>query len=167
MSCPIHDRCTCCTSLQYTASITTAGSSQFAPQSSNILFGYEWAPLVASSGGPWHTVDPVTYHPSSMSYSGQDLSQPDYHRPRNTYETMPPHHTYHRESRAHAHEQKQALPSREQVSVVIVNVSSQAYTGSIRGAAPIPHPIHPRGWQDDNAQQLLRVDASSASSASG
>ncbi|KAI9455789.1 hypothetical protein BJY52DRAFT_1224506 [Lactarius psammicola] len=48
-----------------------------------------------------------------MSYSGQDLSQPDYYRPRNTYETMPLH-TYHRESRAHAHEQKQVLPSREQ-----------------------------------------------------
>ena len=152
MSCPIHDRCACCsTSLQYAASITTTtGSSQFAPQSGNIVFGYEWgAPLVTASGGPWHTVDPVTFRPASTLYSGQDLSQPDRYRARNSYETMPLHHTYHRETRAHPHEQKQALSSREQVRIVIVNLSSQAHTGSIRDASP--HTRHTSkgsvGWQ--------------------
>ena len=146
MSCPIHDRCACCSSsLQYATSITT-GSSQFAPQPGNIVFGYEWAaPLVATSGGQWHTtVDPVTFHPSSTLYSGQDLSQPDYCRSRTSFETMPHHHTYHRETRAHPYEQKQALPSREQVTIVIVNVSSHAHTRSIRDAASI-HVIHSRG----------------------
>ena len=122
MSCPIHDRCACCSSsLQYATSITT-GSSQFAPQPGNIVFGYEWAaPLVATSGGQWHTtVDPVTFHPSSTLYSGQDLSQPDYYRSRTSFETMPHHHAYHRETRAHLHEQKQAFPSREQVRIVVV-----------------------------------------------
>jgi hypothetical protein len=143
MSCPIHDRCTCCsTSLQYAAAITTTtGSSQFFPQSSNILFGYEWAPpLVATPGGAWHTVDPVTLHPSSTSYPGLDLPQPDCYRPRNTYETMPSHHTYHREPLAHPYEQKKALPSREQVSVVIVNVSSQTYTDQFVTQPPYPAP---------------------------
>lgn len=145
MSCPIHDRCACCSaSLQYTASITS--SSQFAPQSGDIVFGYEWAsPLVTTPGGPWHsTVDPGTFRPSSSLYSGQDLSQQAYYHSRNSFETMPPHHTYYRESRAHAHEQKQALPPREQVSILFLNVSSQAYTRSVRDAAPI-HPIPPRG----------------------
>ena len=167
MSCPIHDRCTCCSApFQYTASIgTTTGSSQFAPQS---IFGYEWAsPLVSRSGGPWHTVDPVTFHPSSTSYTGQDLSQPDSYHPRNTYESMPLHLMHQREARAYAHEQKQALPSHEPVSVVvIVTVSSPDSYSSIRDAAPTPHPIHPRDWQDGNVQQLLRSGATSASFAS-
>ncbi|KAH9022648.1 hypothetical protein EDB85DRAFT_1895170 [Lactarius pseudohatsudake] len=95
---------------------TTTGSSQFAPQSSNLLFGYEWAPIVATPGGPWHLVDPVAFHPSSMSHSsqGQDPSQPDYYHPGNTYKSFP---EYNQESRPHVHEQKQAHPSCEQVNI--------------------------------------------------
>ncbi|KAN0131042.1 hypothetical protein V8E53_011175 [Lactarius tabidus] len=138
MSCPIHDRCTCFgASPQYTPSITS--SSQFAPQSGNIVFGYEWsAPLVTSSGGPWHTaVDPGTFRPSPTLYSGQDLSQPDYYHSRNSFETMPPQHTYYRESRAHPREQKQALPSREQPQYTpyIQGVSRVAIPSSFSGSA--------------------------------
>ena len=145
MSCLIHDRCTCCsTSLQYTASITSP--SQFAPQSGDIVLGYEWAaPLVSTPGGPWHTtVDPGTFRPSSSLYSGQDLSQQAYCPSRNSFETMPPHHTHYLESLAHAHEQKQALPPREQVSILFVNVLFQAQTRLVRDAAPIL-PVPQRG----------------------
>jgi hypothetical protein len=153
MSCPIHDRCTCSSaSLQYSASITS--SSQFAPQSGNIVYGYEWAaPPVTSSGGPWHTtVDPGTYRPSSTLNSGQDLSQPDYYHSRNSFETMPPQHSYYRESRLHPHEQKQALPSREQVRNVIVKcavpdrlrldqfASQPQYTPYIQGVSRVAIP---------------------------
>ncbi|KAH8996976.1 hypothetical protein EDB86DRAFT_959103 [Lactarius hatsudake] len=172
MSCPIHDRCTCCSaSLQYTASITTAGTSQFAPQSSNLLFGYEWAPLVASPGGPWHAVDPVAFHPSSMSCSGQDLSQPDYYRPRNTYEAMPLHHAYNRESRPHVHEQKQALPSREQPSYpspYIQGVGRMAIPNSFSGSA-LPalhlHRVGPPGFasHEELSQAELAIDSDQGS----
>src|SRR6266404_4921273 len=127
MSCPTHDCCTCYrTSLQYTTSITTAtGSSQVAPQSSNLFFGYEWAtPLVAASTAPWHTIDPVSVN-SSTSYSASDLSQPDCYLPGSTYETLPSHFS---SSRAHAQEQNPAFPSRERVSIVIVDVLPRAYT---------------------------------------
>ncbi|KAI9433306.1 hypothetical protein H4582DRAFT_1000821 [Lactarius indigo] len=168
MSCPIHDRCTCCSaSLQYTASMTSAGSSQFAPQSGNLLFGYEWAPLVATPGGPWHTVDPVAFHTSSMSYSGQDLPQPDYYRPRNTYEAMPLHHAYTRESRLHAQEQKQALPSREQPSYTtpyIQGVSRVSIPNSFSGST-LPalhlHRIGPSGFasHEELSQTELAIDS--------
>ncbi|KAH9011417.1 hypothetical protein EDB83DRAFT_2322200 [Lactarius deliciosus] len=101
------------------------------PLSSNHLFGPEWAPMVPTPGGPWHVVDPVASHPSSMSYSslGQDLSQPDYyHDPRNAYEALPLHHDYNEGSHPHTHEQKQAHPSCDQVNVVVVNVLSLADT---------------------------------------
>ena len=126
MSCPIHDRCTCCsTSLQYTSSISTTATSQFAPQPCNTFFGYDYAaPLVAAPGGPWNTVDPVTLLPSSSPYAGQYLPQSDCYRPRNTYETVPLHLMYRREFRANSHEQK-PLPSGGQVSVLIVNMLSQ------------------------------------------
>ncbi|KAF8257698.1 hypothetical protein EI94DRAFT_1259573 [Lactarius quietus] len=139
MSCPIHDRCTCCNaSLQYASITTTTGSSQFAPQSGNLLFGYEWAaPLVATSGGTWHTaVDPVTLHPPSTLYSGQDLSQPDYYRSRNSHETVPLYNPYQRESRAYPREQKQVLPSREQPQYTpyIQGVSRVAIPSSYSGS---------------------------------
>ena len=164
MLCPIHDRCTCCSApLQYTTSIsTTMSSSQFTPES---FFGYEWAsPLVATSGGPWNTIAPVTFHSSSTLYSGP--TQPDCYHPRNTYKTMPLHIMHQREAQTYAHEHH-ALPPHEPVSVVVIVIMlSQIYAHQFRDAAPTSHPIHPRDWQDGNVQQLLRSGATSASFAS-
>lgn len=102
MSCPIHDRCTCyAASLNYTASLATStASSQLAPQTNNILVGYEWAAPLASTSSPWYPFESVLIQPPT-SRSGQEM-----------FGTMPLHNS---EPRVYEREQKPAPTSREQV----------------------------------------------------
>jgi hypothetical protein len=121
MSCPVHDRCTCYgASLQYTATMATStaspSSSQFAPQTNNILVGYEWtAPVVTATSSSWYPLESLMIQPPTLQ-SGQDtLLQSDSYRLDNGHEASSLHNTYHRESHSYEREQKLALRSREQV----------------------------------------------------
>ena len=73
--------CSASESFQYITLDTTplTCTSPFAPQSSDISFGYEWAALVTTSEGPWHTTaNAETYLPSSTLYPDQVLSLQDH-----------------------------------------------------------------------------------------
>ena len=144
MSCPIHDRCTCYgASLQYTTSMTTGstsmGSPQSVPQTNNILLGYEWAAPLVTSSAAWCPLEPVIIQPPTLR-SGQEMIQSDRYRLGNLHEASPLHHSaYHRESRVHDREQKQASSFREQVRFPLPHIPLRA-KAKVKLAAQHPYP---------------------------
>jgi hypothetical protein len=143
MSCPIHDRCTCYGApLQYTTSMTTGstsmGSPHSVPQTNNILLGYEWAAPLVTSSAAWYPVEPVIIQPPTL-HSGQEIIQSDRYRLGNMHEASPLHSAYHRESRVHHREQKQASSFREQVRFPLPHIPLRA-KAKVKLATQHPYP---------------------------
>jgi len=154
MSCPIHDRCTCYGSLQYTASVTSTsmGSPQFAPQTNNIFVGYEWTTPLVTPSAAWCPLEPVIIQPPTLR-SGQETLQSDRHRLGNMHEALPLHSAYHRESRVDR-EQKQAS-LREQVRLPRPHILLRAYAKLACNPTSVSHTIHSGCFSHGHAQQHI------------